>query len=70
MFSILRPCISSLDLRLQYDLAIKSLKANIFYELFCVEEEELLETKLFNKRSKIPSALQLDLIKGKFIIHF
>ena len=58
MFSILRPYIFSLDPEVAHDLAIKSLKANILpMSFFGVEEEELLETKLFNKRIKNPIGL-------------
>ena len=58
MFSILRPYIFSLDPEVAHDLAIKSLKVNILpLSFFGVEEEELLETKLFNKRIKNPIGL-------------
>jgi len=58
MFSILRPYIFSLDPEVAHDLAIKSLKANILPKsFFNVEEEEMLETILFNK--KIPNPIGL-----------
>ena len=58
MFSILRPYIFSLDPEIAHDLAIKSLKANILPKsFFDVEEEELLETNLFNKRLPNPIGL-------------
>ena len=48
MFSILRPYIFSLDPEVAHDLAIKSLKANFLPKsLFSVDNEEILETKLF-----------------------
>ena len=63
MFSILRPYIFSLDPEVAHDLAIKSLKANFLPKsFFDVAEEEMLETKLFNKKLLV-------LIKAlKFII--
>ena len=58
MFSILRPYIFSLDPEAAHDLAIKSLKANILPKsFFDVEDEELLETNLFNQ--KIPNPIGL-----------
>jgi len=58
MFSILRPYIFSLDPEVAHDLAIKSLKANILPKsLFDVEDEEMLETNLFNK--KLPNPIGL-----------
>ena len=58
MFSILRPYIFSLDPEAAHDLAIKSLKANILPKsFFTVEDEELLETQLFNQ--KIPNPIGL-----------
>ena len=58
MFSILRPYIFSLDPEVAHDLAIKSLKANILPKsFFTVEDEELLETHLFNQ--KIPNPIGL-----------
>ncbi len=58
MFSILRPYIFSLDPEVAHDLAIKSLKANFLPKsLFDVAEEEMLETKLFNK--KLPNPIGL-----------
>tara|TARA_B110001452_G_scaffold80209_1_gene65616 strand:+ start:387 stop:1433 length:1047 start_codon:yes stop_codon:yes gene_type:complete len=58
MFSILRPYIFSLDPEVAHDLAIKSLKANILPKsFFNVEEEEKLETILFNKKISNPIGL-------------
>jgi dihydroorotate dehydrogenase len=58
MFSILRPYIFSLDPEAAHDLAIKSLKANILPKsLFNVENEEMLETSLFNKTLPNPIGL-------------
>ena len=58
MFSILRPYIFSLDPEAAHDLAIKSLKANFLPQsFFNVEDEELLETKIFNKKFKNPIGL-------------
>ena len=58
MFSILRPYIFSLDPEVAHDLAIKSLKANFLPKsLFDVDNEEMLETKLFNK--KLPNPIGL-----------
>ena len=49
MFSILKPYIFSLDPEVAHDLAIKSLKFNILPKsIFNVEDEEMLETNLFN----------------------
>ena len=51
MFSFLRPFIFNLDPEKAHDLAIKSLKYNILPEsLFSVENEEILNTKLFGKK--------------------
>ncbi len=58
MFSIFRPYIFSLDPEAAHDLAIKSLKFNVLPKtLFRVEEEEILETNLFNE--KIPNPIGL-----------
>ena len=58
MFSILRPYIFSLDPEAAHDLAIKSLKANILpKDFFKVDEEEILEINLFNK--KLPNPIGL-----------
>ena len=58
MFSILRPYIFSLDPEIAHDLAIKSLKANILPKsFFTVENEELLQTHLFN--NKLPNPIGL-----------
>jgi dihydroorotate dehydrogenase len=58
MFSILRPYIFSLDPEAAHDLAIKSLKVNILPKsFFSVSNEEMLETKLFNKKISNPVGL-------------
>ena len=58
MFSLLRPYIFSLDPEVAHDLAIKSLKINILPKsIFNVDEEEILETNLFNK--KLPNPIGL-----------
>ena len=58
IFSLLKPLIFSVDPEVAHDLAIKSLKAKILPDkLFQVEKEELLETKLFNKKIKNPVGL-------------
>ncbi|OUV60176.1 MAG: dihydroorotate dehydrogenase (quinone) [Candidatus Pelagibacter sp. TMED128] len=58
MFSILRPYIFSLDPEAAHDLAIKSLKVNILPKsFFKVDEEEMLETNLFNKKLSNPIGL-------------
>ena len=58
MFSILRPYIFSLDPEAAHDLAIKSLKINFLPEsFFKVEDEDLLNIKLFNKELKNPIGL-------------
>ncbi len=58
MFSILRPYIFSLDPEVAHDLAINSLKVNFLPEsLFNVQDEEMLEVDLFNKKLKNPIGL-------------
>ncbi len=58
MFTILRPYIFSLDPEVAHDLAIKSLKLNVIPKsVFNVENEEILETKLFNQ--SIPNPIGL-----------
>ena len=50
MFSFLRPFIFNLDPETAHDLAIKSLKYNVLPKsLFTVEDEDILNTKLFGK---------------------
>ena len=52
MFSFIRPFIFNLDPEKAHDLAIKSLKFNILPKsIFNVDEEEMLETSLFNEKS-------------------
>ncbi len=58
MFSILKPYIFSLDPEVAHDLAIKSLKFNVLPKsVFKVEEEEMLETNLLEKRLPNPIGL-------------
>ena len=58
MFSIFRPFIFSLDPETAHDLAINSLKLNVLPKnIFQVENEELLETNLFN--IKLPNPIGL-----------
>ena len=58
MFSTFKPYIFSLDPEVAHDLAIKSLKFNVLPKsIFNVEEEELLETDLFNE--KLPNPIGL-----------
>ena len=58
MFSIFRPFIFSLDPEIAHDLAINSLKINVLPKnIFQVDNEELLETNLFNE--KLPNPIGL-----------
>ena len=58
MFSILRPFIFSLDPETAHEIAINSLKFNVLPKnIFQVENEELLETNLFNE--KLPNPIGL-----------
>ena len=58
MFSIFRPFIFSLDPETAHDLAINSLKLNVLPKnIFQIENEELLETNLFN--IKLPNPIGL-----------
>jgi len=58
MYSIFKPYIFSLDPEIAHDLAIKSLKFNVLPKsIFNVEEEEILETNLFNE--KLPNPIGL-----------
>ena len=58
MFSIFKPFIFSLDPETAHDLAINSLKLNILPKnIFQVDNEELLETDLFNERLPNPIGL-------------
>ncbi len=55
MFSYIKPLIFSLDPEAAHDLAIKSLKLNVVPEaLFKVDDEEILEICLFNKKIRNP----------------
>tara|TARA_B100001248_G_C27346388_1_gene438941 strand:- start:220 stop:1266 length:1047 start_codon:yes stop_codon:yes gene_type:complete len=58
MFSIFKPFIFSLDPETAHDFAINSLKLNFLPKnIFHVDNEEMLETSLFNK--KIPNPIGL-----------
>ena len=58
MFSIFRPYIFALDPEAAHDLAINSLKFNFLPKsVFTVNDEEILETNLFNE--KIPNPIGL-----------
>ena len=58
MFSIFKPLIFSLDPETAHDLAINSLKLNVLPKnIFQVENEDLLETNLFNERLPNPIGL-------------
>ena len=58
MFSILKPFIFTLDPEVAHGLAINSLKLNVLPKnLFKVDDEELLETKLFNQSLPNPIGL-------------
>ena len=55
MFPFLKPFIFGLDPEVAHDLAIKSLKLNVIPEnFFKVENENILETNMFNKKLKNP----------------
>ena len=65
MFSLLRPFIFNLDPETAHDLAIKSLKYNVLPKsLFTVEDEEILNTKLFGKIIDNPIGLAAGLDKS------
>ena len=58
MYSLLKPFIFKIDPEMAHDLAIKSLKYNFLpEELFKVENESILETKIFNLNIKNPIGL-------------
>ncbi len=58
MFSIFKPFIFTLDPETAHDLAINSLKLNVLPKnIFQVDDEELLETNLFNE--KLPNPIGL-----------
>ena len=58
MFSFLRPYIFTLDPEAAHDLAIQSLKLNFMPKnFFQVKNEEMLSTKLFQKKLKNPIGL-------------
>tara|TARA_Y100001958_G_C21238579_1_gene565655 strand:+ start:74 stop:1123 length:1050 start_codon:yes stop_codon:yes gene_type:complete len=58
MFSFLRPFIFNLDPETAHDFAIKSLKYNVLPKsLFSVQDEEILNTKLFGKKIENPIGL-------------
>ena len=55
MFPFLKPFIFGLDPEVAHDLAIKSLKLNVIPEnFFRVENENILETNMFDKKLKNP----------------
>ena len=52
MYSLLKPFIFKIDPEMAHDLAIKSLKYNFLPEdIFRVENEEILETEIFNNEN-------------------
>ena len=58
MFSLLKPFIFKIDPEMAHDLAIKSLKYNFLPEdIFTVENESILETKIFDTKIKNPIGL-------------
>ena len=58
MYSLFKPFIFKIDPEMAHDLAIKSLKYNFLpEELFKVENESILETKIFNLNIKNPIGL-------------
>ena len=58
MYSLLKPFIFKIDPEMAHDLAIKSLKYNFLpEEIFRVENETILETKIFNTTIKNPIGL-------------
>ena len=58
MYSLLKPFIFKIDPEIAHDFAIKSLKYNFLPEdLFRVENEEILNTKIFNRVIKNPIGL-------------
>ncbi len=58
MYSLLKPFIFKIDPEMAHDLAIKSLKYNFLPEdIFKVQNEEILETKIFNIKIKNPIGL-------------
>ena len=58
MFSLLKPFIFKIDPEMAHDLAIKSLKYNFLpEELFTVENESILESKIFDTKIKNPIGL-------------
>ena len=58
MFSLFKPFIFKIDPEIAHDLAIKSLKYNFLpEEIFSVENESILETKIFDSKIKNPIGL-------------
>ena len=58
MYSLLKPFIFKIDPEIAHDLAIKSLKYNFLPEdIFKVQNEEILETKIFDTKIKNPIGL-------------
>ena len=72
MFSLIKPFIFKIDPEAAHNLAIKSLKYNFLPEdVFKVDNEIILETKIFNTKIKNPIGLAAGSIKAlKFIIHY
>ena len=58
MFSLIKPFIFKIDPEAAHNLAIKSLKYNFLPEdVFKVDNEIILETKIFNTKIKNPIGL-------------
>ena len=58
MYSLLKPFIFKIDPEMAHDLAVKSLKYNFLpEEIFKVQNEEILETKIFDTKIKNPIGL-------------
>ena len=58
MYSLFKPFIFKIDPEMAHDLAIKSLKYNFLPEdIFTVENESILETKILGTKIKNPIGL-------------
>ena len=58
MYSLFKPFIFKIDPEMAHDLAIKTLKYNFLpQDIFKVENESILETKIFNNKIKNPIGL-------------